>query len=137
MAWTSGNAIGFFAGVATASAVIAVAQSVGHRFYPVAEPKDLKDRKALKRKIARLPLGAFVFVEMAYLLGSLSGGIVVALIASPSGSLYTTIALAVVLTACGIMNMVDIPHPKWFAILSTCTYFPAALAGWGLVTVLK
>lgn len=32
-------------------------------------------------------------------------------------------------TLAGFANLASLPHPLWFAVLSTVTYVPAALAG--------
>lgn len=119
-----GNTFAFLCGLLVATVVIALIQNVGHRIYPVANPLSPYSL----HHIMSLPLGAFVFVELSYLVGSVLGGYATAKIAS-SHKMHLAIALGVLLTLLGIQNLFAIPHPLWFAILSTCTFIPAAYLG--------
>jgi uncharacterized membrane protein YccC len=40
-----------------------------------------------------------------------------------------------ILTALGVMNIVSIPHPLWFAVASTLLYIPCSLLGSRLLLV--
>lgn len=119
-----GNAFAFLCGLLVATVVIALIQSVGHRIYPVANPV----APYSFHHIMSLPLGAFLFVELSYIVGSVLGGYAAAKIAS-SHKIHLAITLGVLLTLFGVQNLTVIPHPLWFAILSTCTYIPAAYFG--------
>lgn len=122
------NALAFVAGVVVSCFFIAALEMFGHRMFPVPANVDYKNREQLKRMVKSLPLGAFLMVELAYLVGSLSGGYVVARFAA-TRHVQLASGLGVLLTLFGLQNLIAIPHPWWFAVLSSVTYTPVAYLG--------
>lgn len=116
------------AGVILAGLVVYGVQAIGHQVYPPPENLDTKNMEAMKAYVATLPVGAFLFVLVAYILGSFAGGWLAAKIARAS---QISLALTVggVQLLFGIMNLVVIPHPTWFAIAAVLVFLPAAY--WG------
>jgi len=118
------------AGVVIAGVVVAIVETVGHKLFPVdvissAEAKTPQGRKKIMEQIST---GALLFVLAAYVLGSFAGGAVAARLA-PFHASYHALAVGAVLLAVGISNLVQIPHPRWFAVVSLLVFLPAAFIG--------
>ena len=99
-------------------------------FSPHQPPTDLdiNDKAKLGEWAKTLPLSAFFILLLAYFLGSAVGGWLTNLIAGPARyrlAMVTGFALFVA----GLMNLIAIPHPWWFAVVSSLTYFAGAWIG--------
>src|SRR5687768_768961 len=97
-------------GVVCAVAVIAAIELVSHAIYAPANPPDMNDPAAMAAFIQSMPLGAFLFVLGAYLAGTLSGGLVAALIARRHATRLAWIIGGVILVASAV-NFLVLPHP--------------------------
>lgn len=122
------NGLAFVAGMGVSCFFVAVLEMLGHSLFPMPANVNYKDKEQLKRVIKKLPLGAFLMVELAYVVGSLAGGFVVARFAS-TRHIELACGLGFLLTLFGFQNLLAIPHPRWFAVLSTVTYIPLTYAG--------
>lgn len=118
------TAAGLLAGIALISAV----QALGMALYSPPADFDPADQEALARLVRNMPVGALLMVEASYAIGSLATGIVVGLIARRRAVAPACICGGL-LTAAGFANLAAIPHPMWFAVLSTATYVPCTLLG--------
>lgn len=121
------------AGVVTGTIIIFLVESLGHLIYPPPKGIDVHDIEALKDMMKEIPLGALLFVLLAYALGSFCGGLISGLL-SKSSKIINSIIVGAVLMTFGIINLLMIPHPFWFSIVSTLTYIPCAYFG-GLFTL--
>jgi hypothetical protein len=121
------------AGVILAGLVVYGVQAIGHRVYPPPEGLNMKDMEAMKAYVATLPVGALLFVLVAYILGSFAGGWLAAKIARAS-QIPLALTVGGVQLLFGIMNLVVIPHPTWFAIATVLAFLPAAYLGGKLGT---
>jgi hypothetical protein len=119
-------------GTAAATAVIFAIESLSHRLYPPPAGLNVREPAALKAFIATLPIGAFLMVLLAYALGSLVGGMVATLIAG-RGTSRPALFVGGLLMLFGVMDLVVIPHPLWFVIVSLLIYVPCAWLGSRLV----
>jgi hypothetical protein len=124
---------GTVAGVLVAGLTIAGVEWLGHRLYP--PPAGLKsdDLEALAAHVATMPIGALLFVLLAWLLGVFLGGLAAASLAGRRHRLYAGVVVAVILLG-AIANFAMIPHPAWFMALTVLTlplagFAAAALAG--------
>lgn len=122
------NGLAFVAGMGVSCFFVAVLEMLGHRLFPMPANINYKDKQQLSRVIKNLPLGAFLMVELAYVVGSMTGGFVVARFAS-TRHVELACGLGFLLTLFGLQNLLTIPHPRWFAVLSTATYIPLTFAG--------
>lgn len=122
------NCLAFVAGIGVSCFFIAVLEMLGHRMFPIPANVNYKDKEQLRSVIKNLPLGAFLMVELAYVVGSLAGGYVIARFASTRQA-ELACGLGALLTLFGFQNLLAIPHPRWFAILSTLTYIPLTYVG--------
>lgn len=116
------------AGLVAGIVLIMAVQALGVRLYPLPPGIDLGDPAAMARVVRDAPLGALLMVELSYAAGSLAAGITVGLLARRQAYLLAGV-LGGLLTVAGFANLAAIPHPAWFAVVSTATYIPGALLG--------
>lgn len=120
------------AGVLVAGLTIAGIEWLGHRLYPPPEGLKADDLEALAAYVAALPIGALLFVLLAWLLGVFLGGLVAALLAGRRPRLYAGVIAAVILLG-AIANFAMVPHPAWFMVATVLTLplagFAAAAIG--------
>jgi pimeloyl-ACP methyl ester carboxylesterase len=120
------------AGVLVAGLTIAGIEWLGQRLYPPPAVLKADDLEALAAYVTALPIGALLFVLLAWLLGVFLGGLIAALLAGRRPRLYTGVIAAVILFG-AIANFAMIPHPAWFMALTVLTLplagFAAAAIG--------
>ncbi len=102
--------LGVVAGIVAGGLVVFATETVGHSLYPPPPDINLADPEDVKRLMASLPAGAFVFVLAGWFLGSLAGALVALRIAKRAAAAWA-VALLFILFTC--MNFVMIPHPTW------------------------
>lgn len=102
-------------------------EKIGHTVYPIPEGLDTSNLQALAEYTKSLPLGAFLFVLGAQCAGSLVGGIVTGFVSVAKRS--TALIYGVLALILAALNLVAIPHPMWFMILSILLPIPLALVG--------
>jgi hypothetical protein len=119
-----GIAFGIFCGFG----VTWLCQLPSYALYPPPEGLDFKDVDAMGEWIKTLPAGAFIIVLFSHAAGAFAAGLVCILIKQ---EVWNTgvIILGVLFLIAGIMNLVMIPHPIWFAVVDLALYIPAAIAG--------
>lgn len=116
------------AGLLGSVVLIMAVQAVGTRLYPPPPGTDFTDPAAVAALMAQIPLGALLMVELSYAAGSLAAGAIVRLV-TPDRPTVLAVVVGGLLTLAGFANLAAIPHPLWFAVLSTVTYVPCALLG--------
>jgi hypothetical protein len=109
-------------------AIIFVIEGLSSRMYPPPPALNLRDSVAIRAWIKSLPIGAFLLVLAAYACGSLAGGAIATLV-SGRRKLRVGLTVGLILTVAGVLNLLDVPHPAWFALVSTATYLPFAFVG--------
>jgi hypothetical protein len=112
-------------GFLLASIVMLAVEYAGHLLF-TPPGLDLRDPEVLKTAFINAPLGAQLFVLLAWVLGSLAGGWLAAWI---SGRVADALVLGAILLAAGIYNMVTIPSPLWFWVVGVALFLPCAYAG--------
>lgn len=115
-------------GSVLAGVLIAVLESAGHLVYPPPPGLDPGDIEALKAAMADIPTGALLLVLLAWGVGTFAGGWLAAGIARRAPTVHAMIVGALFLAA-GVMNMLMIPHPRWFWFPGVAVFLPAAFAG--------
>ena len=114
------------AGAFSAFVVVAVVEGIGHAIYAPAVMPDTADADAVAAFIRSMPLGAFLFVLGAYLLATIAGGVIAALLARRHGMRLAIVVGALILTA-SAANFVALPHPAWFV---AATVIGVPVAAW-------
>ncbi|GDX79838.1 hypothetical protein LBMAG42_16490 [Deltaproteobacteria bacterium] len=107
--------------------VIMAVQAVNMMIFPAPPGFDFNDAEAVAAMVASMPLGAFMGVELSYVAASAGAGAVIARVAA-SRHVALGVGVGVLFTAANFMNMASIPHPMWFAVLTTVTFVPVTLA---------
>ena len=116
------------AGLFGSVVLIMAVQAVGTWLYPPPPGTDFTDPEAVAALMAQIPLGALLMVELSYVVGSLGGGVIARLVSADRAAVQALV-VGGLLTLAGFANLAAIPHPLWFAVLSTATYVPCALLG--------
>lgn len=124
------------AGIISGCIVVFSIQAISHQLYPVPEGLDFNSAEAAKLFIASLPIGAFLMILLSYLTGSLVSGFVAALLV-PEKKIPTALITGTIFFIFGILNILMIPHPVWFAITSSLIYHPFSFIGGILAIRLK
>ena len=115
-------------GLLVAFVVIALVQMIGIRVYPPPAGMDPTNPESIKAAMAQIPLAALLFVLLSYAAGSVVGGWVSARFA-PKAKMTHAIIVAALLFCAGLMNLMTIPHPMWFAVTSSAIYWLGAWSG--------
>lgn len=118
--------LAILAGVLSGGIVIALIEMLSPHTPPPGT--NVNDPEQLGAWIATLPLEAFVVLLLAYFLGSAVGGYVANRIAAKT-PYRPALIVGVGLFVAGLMNLIAISHPLWFALLSSITYFVGAWIG--------
>jgi hypothetical protein len=122
------SAIAIGVGLLVGMLTISVIEAIGMALYPLPAGVDRHDPASLETVIASLPPGSFVFVLLAWALGAMHGGGFAAYLSRGPRVLHGLIVGAI-LMACGIYQLVVIPHPTWFAITGVLLFLPCAFVG--------
>ncbi len=136
MRWWLSRIVAAATGLAVSVLLIMAVQALSIRLYPPPTGVDFADPEALARLMDQLPIGSLLMVELSYIAGSLGGGIAVSLVMRNREYRLAAIVGAL-LTVAGFANLAAIPHPTWFAVVTTITYIPCSLLGalaWGVGT---
>lgn len=119
-----------FVGLMVGVVVIFIVETMSHSIYPPPENIDLTSKDALAKIISQAPVGALLFVILAYCLGSFIGGAVTHLI-SRLPKQRDALLTGLILLIFGAYNLTHIPHPTWMVILGIVCFLPSAyLGGW-------
>lgn len=115
-------------GVVSGTVFIAIAESVGALIFTPPKGLDFNNRAAFEQWVATLPDSAFCFPLIGYIGGSFIGGVVATLLSGRERR-QPALQVGALLTVAGIANLMSMPHPLWFALVSTLVYIPFALLG--------
>jgi hypothetical protein len=102
------------------------------KIYPPPEGANLSDPETLNAYVQSLPAPALLIVLVAHAGGALVGGLVAAAIARRSPLVLGAIVGGFFLIG-GIVNVMTIPAPLWFAIVDLVLYVPCGMLGASLV----
>ncbi len=107
--------VAIVAGVVVAVVVLFAVESIGHAIFPPPENIDFNDPQQLSDLLASIPIGALLFVPLAWFLGSLSGGVLAIMISREQALLMASIVAAFILAG-AVATLMAIPHPLWLVI---------------------
>ena len=116
------------AGLAVGAAVIFLTEMINSMNIKMPEGLDMNNRDAIRAWMETLPMSAYLVVLGGYVLGSLIGALLATLI-SGRKSAKPAIITGILLTLANILNLMMLPQPLWFAIVSCLVYLPFAYAG--------
>jgi hypothetical protein len=115
-------------GVVIGGLQVAAVEWVGQIFFPPPPGVDPTDREALRAMAESIPVGAQIFVLLAWAVGSFGGGWIAARLA-PGAPVVHALVVGMVLLLGGLANLIAIPSPLWFWILGLAIFLPAAYGG--------
>jgi len=121
------NIIAGIVGLVIAMALIALIENVGHMVYPPPDNLDFSDPDVMLPYIATLPIGALLFVMFAWFIGTFLGTLIACNIGNAKPVIYAVVVGGVIVAAT-IANLIVIPHPLWFSIISI---IGIAASAWG------
>ncbi|MFB9862601.1 hypothetical protein [Rufibacter immobilis] len=115
-------------GAAVGVFTISLVQFLSHQLYPLPTNSIPNDPQAMATFMTNAPVAALLLVLLAYALGSFFGGMVAARYATARPVLHALL-VGVLLLVAGIANLVQIPQPLWFTVISLAIYLPMAFFG--------
>ena len=104
-------------GVVVALVTVAIGEAIGHAVYPLPAGMDFSNPVAVRELVARMPLGAFLFVLGSWMVATIAGGAVAGAIARQRAMTLAVLVGGVILAAT-VANLLIIPHPTWFALVA-------------------
>jgi len=116
------------AGIVIAGALVWLVEMVGHSVYPPPPDLDFADPEAMRAYIARMPIGAFLFVGGAWFIATLAGTFAACKIGDSKPMTFAIVVGGLMLIAT-VANLMMIPHPLWFSILGVIGILVAAYLG--------
>jgi len=90
------------------------------------------DLAAISDVVKQLPLSAFLFLLVNYIICSFLGGIISTLI-SKRETIRPALVVGAALTLSGFYNVISIKHPMWFTIINLFVYLPFSYFGYWVV----
>lgn len=128
------NAIAILGGLVVGSAVNMGLISLGAELIPPPAGADVSSMEALEKAMPLFTVQHFIFPFLAHALGTLSGAVVAAKVAS-THKLIIALVIGIAFLAGGITMVLSLPSPTWFNILDlTAAYLPMAYLGYRLIT---
>jgi MFS family permease len=125
---TLGSIFAMAGALVTAMVIFMLVQGLNSVIFPPPEGTNLRDPEAMRTFVQSLPPLAFLVVLLSYALGSFAAGWIGARYA-PRGAMSHALVIGAVLTAVGVMNLLAIPHPVWFAFLNVPEFILFAWLG--------
>lgn len=113
------------AGVATAFVLVMAIEKAGHMIYPPPADLDYSDPGVMETYIATLPFLALLFPMIAWVSATFAGSLVASKIGTANPLIFAAIVGGLVLAAT-IANLILIPHPLWFSIVSVAAIAASA-----------
>lgn len=127
------NILALFVGIAVAIAVVGGIEWLSHEIFGAIDSVDMEDKDALRDLIASLPVGAILVIGLAWMSGAFAGSLVAGTLGTlkPHHCVFTVSGL---ILAGAITNLLLIPHPLWFSIVSP---IGIVVAGFAALQILK
>ncbi len=122
------KALGIVIGMIVGMIVVFLVEMISAGLYPAPTSLDFADPESVKAWVATLPIGAFLIVLAAHVLGAFTGGLVCGRIVG-KWWLPGPLIIGLLFLIAGALNLSLIPHPVWFMIVDVLVYIPAAFAG--------
>lgn len=120
------NVFAVIAGIATFALLIMVIEAISHQIYPPPEI-DFDKPDQIREFISTLPIGAILFVGLAWMVGAFGGTIVAGFVGTLK-PLYFGVIIGGLVLAGAVTQLLIIPHPWWFTISSPIAILLASYA---------
>jgi hypothetical protein len=116
------------AGVLAGGLTVALVETAGHMIFPPPPGADVSNPESLAALMSQIPLGAKLFVVLAWTAGALAAGCTASRISKASPVVPALIA-GTVLLAGGAYTLFTIPHPAWMMAAGLLLPLPMAWLG--------
>lgn len=117
------------AGLFVAFVSIYLIDKLGHSIYPPPADLDFSDPDAIRPYIATLPITALLFPMFGWFTGTFLGSVIACLIGTAKAWVFPTMVGGLIFAAT-IANLIVIPHPLWFSIISLLGIIASAWLAW-------
>lgn len=107
--------LGVFAGVAVGIVVVGLVETLGMRLIPPPPGMDPTNPASIAAAMSQMPVGAFLFVLAAWLLGA-GAGVTTAMRVARSDRRWPGLLVGGFILAATVYNLWTIPHPVWVAV---------------------
>lgn len=114
-------------GAILAIVLIILVEGFSHVVYPPPADLDITDKEALRTYMHAAPVGALLMVCAAWMAGVFGGGLLATWISRDSALVNCAIIGGLVLVGT-VLNLLSIPHPAWFAIVSVLAVIATTFA---------
>lgn len=108
--------------------VVSFAEGIGMAIWPV--PHTIQnagsDPAKMRESVTQIPVGAKLFVVLAWVAGSFVGGLVSGLL---NGYPKQVRWVGILMLSMVFLTLMTFPHPLWMALASVCFPLPAAFFG--------
>jgi hypothetical protein len=131
------NIIAVVVGVVSGLVLIGLVQYAIGQLSPLPEGVDPNDYEQLSAYLRQAPTSKFLLIILSYFTGAIMSGFVSAGIKGTSNPKLLAYVSGSILLGFGILNMLMLPHPIWFWILSSLIYLPGAYLGYLLTIKLQ
>lgn len=123
-------------GVIVAIVLVQSIEMLSHMIYPIPEDMDFTDTDKVREFMSTLPIGAILFIGLAWSVGAFGGTLVGAWIATAKPLVYAIIVGGFVLVG-AVTMLILLPHPWWFTISAPLAVVVGAYLGMYLATRLR
>ncbi|MFT5300087.1 MAG: carbon monoxide dehydrogenase subunit G [Mariniblastus sp.] len=106
-----------FGGVLAGLLSVFGVESISSMIYKMPDGLELDDHEGLEAWIGTLPIGAFLFILVAWSCGCFLAAFVARRLA-PQRSAYPGLVACSLLTLGSIWSLITIPHPIWFSVIA-------------------
>ncbi len=117
-----------FVGLIVGCLLVSLVEYGNSLVYPFPPGLDMNNQAHIAQFITTLPVGAFVAVWFAWVLGAFVGTLITKVL-TKSGSDVPAIAMAAIFALFCVFNMLMLPHPLAFVVASVIATPLAAFAG--------
>jgi hypothetical protein len=127
------NILAVVAGFIAGGVAVGIVEMIGMTLVPpppeLIEAIKAEDFQRAAELINTLPLVSFLYVLLAYAVGAFLGGLVASSICPTMSRPWPALIVGGLLLLTGLMNVVMLPHPLWFTVVSLLIFLPAAWQG--------
>lgn len=123
-------------GVIVAIVLVQSIEMLGHTIYPIPQDMDFSDSDQVREFMSTLPVGAILFIGIAWTVGAFGGTLVAAWIATARPLVYAIIVGGFVLAG-AVTMLILLPHPWWFTISAPLGVVVGAYLGMSVATRLR
>ncbi len=117
------------AGVAIAFLIVFLADELSHMMYPPPPGPDFGDPVALRLYVTTLPIGALLSVMGGWVVATFVGSVVAGRIGTAKAWIFPLVVGGLMFAAT-LANLIAIPHPLWFSIVSLFAILASAWLAW-------